>query len=202
MPYDEVLRNISGPEGSKVSLGFVRADRYQEQHMHMHLRELMFHHKIVEIANLTRQHKSSSKPLMEQVSIGVCSRRDSLAAPPDPPAATSSSHPVDPPQRTPRIGADGEDLDTVRRELRRQTRPSTEELLEACAPARYPDRPAAATPRNANRPAAPGCDLFIDDGDGTGWASARVGEVRVEAGISASVGELAHGGRFQPLVIT
>ncbi len=178
--------------------------------MHMHLRELMFHHKVVEIATLTRQYKPTSKPPPGQANIGACSRRD--APLPADPAATSPPRPADPPQRMQRT-ADGEALDAgsaVRHEQRRPMRPSTEDLLEACAPARPA---AAATPRNGNRPgpAPPGGNLFIDADGGDGWASARAAEMRGVAGgsagragigISASVGELAHGGRFQPLLLT
>jgi hypothetical protein len=167
--------------------------------MHMHLRELMFHHKVVDIVTLAREHQPTSKPTPEQASIATCSRRDAHA-PPGPPA-TSSPRPADTSQRTPRTCADGEDLDAgaaVRRELRRPTRPSTEELLEACAPARYADRPAAAAP------ASPRGDLFIDEhgGDWAGRARALAAPEAGGGGISASVGELAHGGRFQPLVLT
>ena len=174
------MRTISGPVGSKVSLGLVRSDRHQEQHLPMHLRELMLVHKVVEVATLTRQPKRLPTTSPSGTEVVVSDLRTSWTPAHVLPSATSSAVAVAQPSTRP------EPAEAPRSEMRR---PSTRELLrqaEACAPPRPAD-PADAR-HEPGRPAR---------------APSSAGSAALNAAcVSACVGEVAPGGRFLPLVIT
>ena len=176
VPYDEVIRTIAGPAGTKVSLGLVRRDRHQTQYLHMHLRELMFHHRVVEITTLTRKLKRQS--VLPRSDNEGCEGRALKAH------VTSTHQPstADAPFSSCSNRDVGEGA-TSWCDQARQPRQSTGDPRPAevtRSPLRQPD---AAHLRPPPPPAA-------------------AAEPQPPAGVSASVGEVLLSGHFQPLVLT
>jgi hypothetical protein len=176
VPYDDVIRSLSGPSGSKVSLGLVRGERHQQQHLHMHVRELMFHHRVVEITTLTRQPKRQSVlPARSAPPSDACTGRAQWS-PPAPAAAAAPSG-----STSSTLGLDAG---------------------EGAACCNQPRQPRHAAPPRAAPPDT--CGSPPHPGAGAARASYPLspGDLRPPHGVSASVGEVAVGGHFEPLLVT